>query len=81
MLGYYPPNHKLMIGMDPLNLFEEFMELPGQAKLHMASKEEIDNSGLEVIHMSSLAKYEKYEKAGQVTPMCMDRVCLSVLSR
>ena len=78
MLGYYPPNRKLVIGTDPLNLFEEFVELPGQAKPHTASKEEIDNSGLEVIHMSLLAEYEK---AGRVAPMCVDRVCLPVLSR
>ena len=67
-----------MIGTDPLDSFEELAELLGQAKPQTASKEEIDNSGLEVIRMSSLAEYEK---AGRVAPMCVDRVCLPVLSR
>jgi hypothetical protein len=49
VLGYYPPNHQLVNDMDPLNSFEELGELLGQAKPQTASKEEIDNSGLEVI--------------------------------
>lgn len=67
-----------MIGTDPLDSFEELAELLGQAKPQTASKEEIDNSGLEVIRMSSLVEYEK---AGRVAPMCVDRVRLPVLSR
>ena len=69
--GYYPPNHQLVIGTDPLDSFEELAELLGQAKPQTASKEEIDNSGLEVIRMSALAEYEKI---GRVAPMCVDRV-------
>ncbi|KAI9507239.1 hypothetical protein F5148DRAFT_981682 [Russula earlei] len=73
--GYYPPNHQLVVGTDPLDSFEELAELLGQAKPQTASKEDIDNSGLEVIRMSALAEYEK---AGRVAPMCVDRclICL-----
>lgn len=77
-LGYYPPNHQLVIGTDPLDSFEELAELLGQAKPQTVSREDIDNSGLEVIRMNSLAAYEK---AGRVAPMCVDRVRLAVLSQ
>ena len=77
-LGYYPPNHQLVIGTDPLDSFEELAELLGQAKPQTVSREDIDNSGLEVIRMNSLAAYEK---AGRVAPMCVDRVRLAVFSR
>jgi hypothetical protein len=70
-LGYYPPNHQLVTGTDPLDSFEELAELLGHAKPQTASKEDIDNSGLEVIRLSSLAEYEKL---GRVAPMCVDRV-------
>jgi hypothetical protein len=69
--GYYPPNHQLVIGTDPLDSFEELAELLGHAKPQTASKEDIDNSGLEVIRVSALAEYEKI---GRVAPMCVDRV-------
>jgi hypothetical protein len=71
MSGYYPPNHQPVIGTDPLEPFEEPAELLGQAKPQTASKEDIDNSGLEVIRMNVLAEYEK---TGRVAPMCVDRV-------
>lgn len=73
--GYYPPNHQLVIGTDPLDSFEELAELLGQAKPQTVSKEDIDNSGLEVIRMSTLPEYEK---VGRVAPMCVDRclICL-----
>jgi hypothetical protein len=61
-----------VIGTDPLDSFEELAELLGQAKPQTASKEDIDNSGLEVIRVGSLAEYEK---VGRVAPMCVDRVC------
>ena len=48
--GYYPPNHQLVIGTDPLDSFEELAELPGQVKPPTVTKEDIDNLGLEVIH-------------------------------
>ena len=59
-----------MIGTDLLESFEELTELFGQAKPRMASKEDIDDSGLGVIRMNVLAEYEK---AGRVAPMCVDR--------
>ena len=71
MSGYYPPTHQLVTGTNPLESFEELVELLGQAKPQTSSKEDIDNSGLEVIHMNVLAEYEK---AGRVAPMCVDRV-------
>jgi hypothetical protein len=45
----------------------------GQVKPPMASKEDIDNSGLEVIRSGVLTEYEK---VGQIMPMCVDRVRL-----
>lgn len=69
--GYYPPTHQLVTGTDPLESFEELAELLGQAKPQTVSKEDIDNSGLEVIRMSMLTEYEKI---GRVAPMCVDRV-------
>ncbi|KAH9953134.1 hypothetical protein BC827DRAFT_1273804 [Russula dissimulans] len=73
--GYYPPNHQLVIGTDPLDSFEELAELLGQAKPQTASKEDIDNSGLELIRVGMLPEYEK---SGRVAPMCVDRclICL-----
>ncbi|KAF8260990.1 hypothetical protein EI94DRAFT_840772 [Lactarius quietus] len=70
--GYYPPNHQLVTGTDPLDSFEELAELLGQVKPPTATKEDIDNSGLEVIRPSVLAEYEKI---GGIAPMCVDR-CL-----
>ena len=64
-----------MTGTDPLESFEELAELLGQAKPQTASKEDIDNSGLEVIRMNVLAEYEK---AGPVAPMCVDRARASL---
>ncbi|KAF8260984.1 hypothetical protein EI94DRAFT_1810948 [Lactarius quietus] len=73
--GYYPPNHQLVTGTDPLDSFEELAELLGQVKPPTATKEDIDNSGLEVIRPSVLAEYEKI---GRIAPMCVDRclICL-----
>ncbi|KAH8978098.1 hypothetical protein EDB92DRAFT_1821859 [Lactarius akahatsu] len=73
--GYYPPNHQLVIGTDPLDSFEELAELLGQVKPPTATKEDIDNSGLEVIRSSVLVEYEK---VGRIAPMCVDRclICL-----
>jgi hypothetical protein len=71
LLGYYPPNHQLVIGTDPLDSFEELAELLGQVKPPTASKEDIDNSGLEIIRSGVLAEYEKI---GRIAPMCVDRV-------
>ncbi|KAH9046673.1 hypothetical protein EDB84DRAFT_1465252 [Lactarius hengduanensis] len=73
--GYYPPNHQLVVGTDPLDSFEELAELLGQVKPPTATKEDIDNSGLEVIRSSVLVEYEK---VGRIAPMCVDRclICL-----
>lgn len=49
----------------------ELAELLGQVKPPTASKEEIDNSGLEVIKADSL---EEYAKDGRVATNCVDRV-------
>ena len=62
-----------MIGTDPLASFEELAELLGQVKPPTASKEDIDNSGLEVIRSGVLTGYEK---VGRIAPMCVDRVRL-----
>ncbi|KAH8986083.1 hypothetical protein EDB86DRAFT_2299572 [Lactarius hatsudake] len=73
--GYYPPNHQLVVGTDPLDSFEELAELLGQVKPPTATKEDIDNSGLEVIRSGVLVEYEK---VGRIAPMCVDRclICL-----
>ncbi|KAH9165524.1 hypothetical protein EDB89DRAFT_2133995 [Lactarius sanguifluus] len=55
--------------------FEELAELLGQVKPPTATKEDIDNSGLEVIRSGVLVEYEK---VGRIAPMCVDRclICL-----
>ena len=62
-----------MIGTEPLDSFEELAELLGQVMPPTATKEDFNNSGLEVIHWSMLVEYEK---AGRIAPMCVDRVRL-----
>ena len=58
----------------PLGAFrQELAELLGQVKPPTASKEDIDNSGLEVIRSGVLTEYEK---VGRIAPMCVDRVRL-----
>ncbi|KAI0061761.1 hypothetical protein BV25DRAFT_1826496 [Artomyces pyxidatus] len=76
--GYYPPDHHLVTGSDPLDSFEalwELADLLGQVKPPTATKEDIDKSGLEIIRQANL---EQYEKDGRVAPMCVDRclICL-----
>ncbi|THH19215.1 hypothetical protein EW146_g1908 [Bondarzewia mesenterica] len=76
--GYYPPNHHLVTGNDPLDSFEalwELAELLGQVKPPTATKEDIAKSGLEVIRQAEL---ETYEKDGRVSSNCIDRclICL-----
>jgi len=76
--GYYPPDHGLITGANALDSFEalwELAELLGQVKPQTVSKEEIDNSGLEVIRPAAL---EQYEKDGKVASNCMERclICL-----
>jgi hypothetical protein len=45
--------------MASLDYFSELAELLGQAKLQTVSKKDIDNSGLEVVRMSTFPEYEK----------------------
>ncbi|KIM78467.1 hypothetical protein PILCRDRAFT_824363 [Piloderma croceum F 1598] len=76
--GYYPPDHGLITGANALDSFEalwELAELLGQVKPQTVSKEEIDNSGLEVIQPAAL---EQYEKDGKIASNCMERclICL-----
>ncbi|KAN0129965.1 hypothetical protein V8E53_012220 [Lactarius tabidus] len=73
--GYYPPNHQLVVGTDPLDSFGELAELLGQVKPPTASNEDIENSGLEIIRSGVLVEYEKI---GRIAPMCVDRclICL-----
>jgi len=76
--GYYPPDHSLITGANALDSFEalwELAELLGQVKPQTVSKEEIDNSGLEIITAPAL---EQYEKDGKVASNCMERclICL-----
>ena len=60
-----------MISTDPLDSFEELAELLGHVKPQTATREDIDNSGLEVIRPNVLTEYEKI---GRIAPMCVDRV-------
>ncbi|KAA1473861.1 hypothetical protein DENSPDRAFT_882348 [Dentipellis sp. KUC8613] len=76
--GYYPPNHHLVTGTDPLDSFEalwELAEMLGQVKPPTVTKEEIAQSGLEIV---SPADLEACEKEGRVAASCIDRclICL-----
>ncbi|KAH9073532.1 hypothetical protein EDB83DRAFT_2516430 [Lactarius deliciosus] len=65
VLEYHPPNHQLVGGTDQVDSFEELAELLGQVKPPTATKEHIDNSGLETLERAC-------------APMCVDRclICL-----
>lgn len=54
----------------------ELAELLGQVKPPVATREEIDKSGLQIINSSELAQYEQ---EGKVASNCAERV--SLLSR
>lgn len=54
----------------------ELAELLGQVKPPVATKEEIEKSGLQIIKPSDL---QQYEKDGRVASNCVDRVCPSPL--
>ncbi|KAF8266091.1 hypothetical protein EI94DRAFT_1803579 [Lactarius quietus] len=41
---YYPANHQLVTGTDPLDMFRELAELLGQVKPLTTMKEGINNS-------------------------------------
>jgi len=76
--GYYPPNHSIVTGADDMNSFEalwELADLLGQVKPPVASKEDIEKSGLEIIKPSSLPGYEKSGKvASNTVERCL--ICL-----
>ncbi|KAK7689751.1 hypothetical protein QCA50_006390 [Cerrena zonata] len=76
--GYYPPNHHMVTGSDSLDSYEalwELAELLGQVKPPVATKEEIEKSGLEIIKAPEM---KRHEQDGKITSNCMDRclVCL-----
>ncbi|KAM5533122.1 hypothetical protein V8D89_013170 [Ganoderma adspersum] len=76
--GYYPPNHHMVTGSDNLDSYEalwELAELLGQVKPPVATREEIDRSGLQIINSSELARYEQQ---GKVASNCAERclICL-----
>lgn len=53
------------------SVFRELADLLGQVKPPTASKEEIANSGLEIIKPAQLAEHEKN---GKIASNCVDRV-------
>lgn len=70
LAGYYPPNHSLVTGADDMNSFEalwELAELIGQVKPPVASKEDIERSGLPVFKASGLAEYQTSGKVAANT--------------
>lgn len=77
--GYYPPDHSIVTGgPDNMESFEALLELAdllGQTKPPTASKEDIDNSGLEIIKPEQLVAREK---EGRVASNCIERclICL-----
>ncbi|THG99579.1 hypothetical protein EW026_g2793 [Hermanssonia centrifuga] len=76
--GYYPPNHHMVTGSDRLDSYEalwELAELLGQVKPPTATRQDIDNSGLQIIKASELGMYEQQ---GRIASNCVDRclVCL-----
>ncbi|KAI1793223.1 hypothetical protein LXA43DRAFT_885731 [Ganoderma leucocontextum] len=76
--GYYPPNHHMVTGSDNLDSYEalwELAELLGQVKPPVATREEIDRSGLQIIKSPELTRYEQQDK---VASNCAERclICL-----
>lgn len=77
--GYYPPDHSIVTGgpnnFDSFEALLELADLLGQVKPSTVSKEDIDNSGLEVIKASLLPQYYKEDR---ITANCLDQclVCL-----
>ncbi|RPD54681.1 hypothetical protein L227DRAFT_511280 [Lentinus tigrinus ALCF2SS1-6] len=76
--GYYPPNHHMVTGSDNLDSYEalwELAELLGQVKPPVATREDIENSGLQIIKSSEL---EDYEREGKLASNCVERclICL-----
>ncbi|KAF8517391.1 hypothetical protein BU17DRAFT_49790 [Hysterangium stoloniferum] len=78
LIGYYPPNHSIVTGADDMNSFEalwDLAELIGQAKPPVATKDDIEKSGLAVIKASALPDYDKAGKiASNTVEKCV--ICL-----
>ncbi|TBU27067.1 hypothetical protein BD311DRAFT_666225 [Dichomitus squalens] len=77
-IGYYPPNHHMVTGSDNLDSYEalwELAELLGQVKPPVATREDIDNSGLQIIKATEL---DQFEQQGKVASNCVERclICL-----
>ncbi|CCM00616.1 uncharacterized protein FIBRA_02652 [Fibroporia radiculosa] len=76
--GYYPPDHHMVTGSGSLDSYEalwELAELLGQVKPPVATQEDIDNSGLQIIKSTEIAHYEM---EGRLASNCVDRclICL-----
>lgn len=54
-----------------LHYFRELAELLGQVKPPVATREDIDNSGLQIIKASEM---KRYEEEGRIASNCTDRV-------
>jgi hypothetical protein len=77
-IGYYPPNHHIVTGTDGMDSYEALWELAallGQVKPPVASPEEIENSGLQIIKPSDIGRWSE---EGKVASNCIDRclICL-----
>lgn len=73
----------MVTGSDNLDSYEalwELAELLGQVKPPVATREEIDSSGLQIIKFTELARYEQQ---GKVASNCAERclICLDDYSR
>jgi len=76
--GYYPPNHHIVTGTDGMDSYEALWELAallGQVKPPVATPEDIENSGLQIIRSGDI---EQYAADSKVAANCIDRclICL-----
>ncbi|KAH8077028.1 hypothetical protein BXZ70DRAFT_902494 [Cristinia sonorae] len=76
--GYYPPNHHVVTGSDSLDSYEalwELADLLGQVKPPVATQEDIEQSGLEIV---KAAEMKRHEREGRIASNCTDRclICL-----
>ncbi|TCD62345.1 hypothetical protein EIP91_007043 [Steccherinum ochraceum] len=76
--GYYPPNHHVVTGSDSLDSYEalwELADLLGQVKPPVATREDIEKSGLEIVKAFEMKEHESF---GRIASNCMDRclICL-----
>ncbi|THH28025.1 hypothetical protein EUX98_g6165 [Antrodiella citrinella] len=76
--GYYPPNHHVVTGSDSLDSYEalwELADLLGQVKPPVATRDDIEKSGLEIVKASEM---KHHEEEGRIASNCMERclICL-----